>query len=116
MPEERRSSDVGRLSPRLADAEIDRRLAEMDRQELPVNVGNVKQRHVTERIELEQVRFGEALLRHRTRERAITSQQCGGCGAELNNVPAGDHGASTLSAFTSRLRPRTRACSSNCAS
>ena len=53
-----------RLPPRLADAEIDRRLAEIDRHQLAVHVGDVQQRDVAERVEFEQFVLRQALLRH----------------------------------------------------
>ena len=59
-----------RLAPRLADAEIDRRLAEIDRHELAVNIGDMQQRDVAERVELEQFGFGQALLLRKARVNA----------------------------------------------
>ena len=43
-----------RLPFRFADAEIDRRLPEIDRHELAVNIGDMQQRDVANRVEFEQ--------------------------------------------------------------
>ena len=70
MLEKIHAGKMRRLPARLADAEIDRRLAEIDRHELAVNVGDMQQRDIAERIELQQLGFAQALLRHRAREAA----------------------------------------------
>ena len=59
-----------RLPARLADAEIDRRLAEIDRHQLAVDIGDMQQRDIAERVELQQFGFAQALLRHGAREAA----------------------------------------------
>ena len=64
------AGEMRRLPARFADAEIDRRLPEIDRHELPVQIGNMQQRDIADRIEFEEFVFGEALLRHRAREAA----------------------------------------------
>ena len=55
---------VRNQAPRRADAEIDRRLAEIDRLKLAVDVGDVQQRDIAERIELQQLGLAQPLLRH----------------------------------------------------
>src|ERR1043166_3639434 len=47
------------LAFRLPDAEVDRRLAEIDRHQLAVNIGHVQQRDIAGRVEPEQVAFGQ---------------------------------------------------------
>ena len=79
-----------RLSLRRADAEIDRRLAEIDRHQLAMDVGDMQQRDIAERIELQQFGFAQPLLRHGARETAAGCQRRGG-GADLQQFAAGDH-------------------------
>ena len=85
------AGEMRRLAPRLADAEIDRRLAEIDRHQLAVDIGDVQQRDVAERVELEQFRFGEALLRQGARERAVAGRERRGRGADLENFTTRNH-------------------------
>ena len=47
--------DMRRQAARLADAEIDRRLAEIDRHELGVQVGEIEQRELAGRLEAQQI-------------------------------------------------------------
>ena len=94
--EEIRAGDVRRLALRLADAEIDRRLAEIDRHELAVNVGDMQQRDIAERIELEEFVLRQLLLREGAREAAAAGHQGRGRGADLKNFTAGDHLVSPL--------------------
>jgi len=58
---------VGRKTGRLAHTDIDGGLAEVDRHELRVKVGQVDQRHVAEALEIEQVVLRQRLLRRRPR-------------------------------------------------
>ena len=50
------------LPPRLADAEIARRLAEVHRHKLPVHIGDMQQRDIAERLEREQFGLRQPLL------------------------------------------------------
>src|SRR5262245_19326923 len=75
------------LASRLADPEVDRRLAEIHRHELAVNVGHMQQRDVANRVEFEQVGFGQALPRNRTCECAVAGRERGGRGTDLKNFP-----------------------------
>ena len=93
-----------RLSARFADAEIDRRLAEIDRHQLGMDVGDVQQRDIAERVELHELGLGQALLRHGSgkigaRKAAAKRQRRGG-GADLQDFTAGDHGFSFASDFS----------------
>ena len=83
-----------RLPPRLADAEIDRRLAEIDRHQLAVDVGDVQQRDIAERVEFEQFGFAQPLLRHRAREAAAAASAA--VAAPTENFAAVDHGERAL--------------------
>ena len=96
MLEEIRAREMRRLSPRRADAEIDRRLAEIDRHQLAVDVGDMQQRDIAERVELQQFRLGDALLRQRAREAAASGHERRRGGADLENFAAGDHLVSPL--------------------
>ena len=64
---------VGRPAPRLPGAEVDARLAEMDRQELRVDISDVQQRKVAESRNI--VELGSALrvARARSQRRARRS-------------------------------------------
>ena len=57
------AGDMRRLAARLSDAEIDRRLAEIERHQLAMNIGHVNQRDVAERLEGQQFLFRQLLLR-----------------------------------------------------
>ena len=53
-----------------------------------MNIGDMQQRDVAERVELEQVGFGQALLREDARERAIAGRERGRRSANLKNFPS----------------------------
>jgi hypothetical protein len=93
--EEVAAGEMRRLSPRRADAEIDRRLAEIDRQQLAVNVGDMQQCDIAERVEFQQFGFAQPLLRHRTRKAAARRQRRGG-GADLQQFATSDHRVKTF--------------------
>ena len=65
--QEIRAGHVRRKAGNLADADVDGRLAEKDRLELRVNVGDVKQRDVAEFRRAQQIVFVHRLLRRRPR-------------------------------------------------
>src|SRR6185437_9018471 len=90
MPEESAPGDMRRLSPRLADAEIDRRLTVINRHQLAVDISHVQQRDVAERVELQQFVLRQALARHGACEIAAYCQRrCGG--ADLQDLAACHH-------------------------
>ena len=69
---------------RLADAEVDRRLAEIVRHELRMQVGDMQDRHLSQRIEAQQFILREPLLRRQTAERRADDRRRGdGCLSEL---------------------------------
>jgi hypothetical protein len=51
VPEQRFADEVRRLAGRFADAEVDRRLAEMNGAKLRVRIGHVQQAHVAEALD-----------------------------------------------------------------
>src|SRR5665213_4245067 len=79
-----------RLPARLAYADIDRRLTEINRLQLAVDIGDMQQRHIAERVELQQLGLAHALLSHRACETAADRQRRGGR-ANLEDFTAGDH-------------------------
>src|SRR5262249_46635183 len=76
--------------------EIDRRLAEIDRHELRMDVGHVEQSEVAERLEPGEFRLGEALLRYRAADwtEPIARRDCGRRSADLQDFAAIDHDVS----------------------
>ncbi len=58
MPEQRLAHQVRRLAQRAADADVDAGLAEMDRQQLRVAVGEVQQAEVAEGRQVVQLARG----------------------------------------------------------
>ena len=101
-----------RLAPRLADAEVHRRLAEINRHKLAMNIGHMQQRDVAGGVEAEQFGFGQALLRQGTRERAFAGRERGRRSADLKNFPTTEVRPNLLNAgcparSTSDLRSAT---------
>ncbi len=74
--------DVRRLARLLADPDVDRGLAEVDRLELGVDVGDVHQRHVARGGEACQRLLGEALRRGQPRQSAAEDGRGGHGGLE----------------------------------
>ena len=70
--EERRASEVRNAPPPLPDPDIDRRLSEIDRHELRMEVSDVHERHVADGLEGKQVRLAQPLLREGARPTAGT--------------------------------------------
>src|SRR5579863_9734538 len=95
MLEKISARDVRWLAPRGADSEIDRRLTEINRHQLAVNVGHVQQRDISYRVEFQQFALAESLLRHRARKTAGDGQRRRGC-ADLEDFPAGSHGVGLM--------------------
>ena len=77
--------------PHLADTEIDRWLAEHERDELGVDVGDMDQCHVAERLEAQQFLLRQALLRQRPRPAARQNRR--GCGRHLQKIAPREHSA-----------------------
>ena len=65
--QERLAGDVRRLALGVADPEIERRLAEIERRQLAVDVGDVQQRHVADRLEFQKIGLRQPLLRETAR-------------------------------------------------
>jgi hypothetical protein len=89
MLEQRAAGQVRHKPARGPDAEIDRGLTEVQRQELGVDVGDVEERDIADRLEAQQVGLRKPLLgegagpaarQHRSRGRS-----------ELNKVTPGNH-------------------------
>ena len=77
---------------RLADAQIDRRLAEIERDELGVEVGDVDERHRSQRVEAQKVGLRQLLLRGEpTERREARTDQKASRRRRLQEVPAADH-------------------------
>ena len=101
MLEQVLADEMRRLAPRGADAEVDVRLAEVDRQELRVAVGEVQQADVAERLDavVERGAGGEVL-----RRRAGDRQS--GRGSRRRS-PAGIRGESSENCCAKRRRPHS---------
>jgi hypothetical protein len=69
---------------RFADADVGRRLPKQERHELSVDVSDVDERDVSKRLEGEEIRLREALLRERTLP-APERDRGGRCGGDLEN-------------------------------
>ena len=80
------------LPARLADAEIDRRLAEQHRHELGVDVGDMDERDVAERLEAQQLGLRQPLLREGARPAARHERRRRR--GDLNEFAPGDHSGS----------------------
>ena len=76
------AADVRHEPPRLADSEIDRGLAKQHWQELAVNVGDVHEGDIADRVEAKQLVLGQALLRKGPRPAAGRKRGGGGCNLE----------------------------------
>ena len=87
--EQRLAADMRNQSFHLADAEIDRRLAEQQRHELGVEIGNVNEGNVADRLEVQQLLLGEALLSEGTR-RDLRQERCRRRG-HLQKIPPREH-------------------------
>src|SRR4029077_325981 len=80
-----------RLPPRFADSEIDRRLTKVDREELAMDVSDMQQHDIAERIKPEKLRFTQVLLRDGAYERAVASRESRGSNADVKNFTASNH-------------------------
>ena len=87
------AGDVRNRAARLAGAEIDRRLAEMHRKQLRMQVGEMQQRDVADRVETQQLVLREALLRESARPAG--RHERGGRGGDLEEFAAREHGRVT---------------------
>ena len=84
MIEERGSRQMGNQAARVPDAEVDRWLAKIHRQQLPVEVGKMDQRHVAEWLEMQKIRLREPLPGETARPTG--REDGGGCGGELDKL------------------------------
>ncbi len=82
--EQRAAGEVRHQALGVAGAEIDRGLAEIDRAKLRVQVGDVHQRHVAERLEAQQFGLRQPLLGQRLGPAG--RQDRGGRGRQLDEV------------------------------
>ena len=87
--EKRLTADMRHQPLRVADAEIGRRLAEQERHELGMNVGDVHERDVADRVEPQQFVLRQALLRQRARPPA--GQDRRGRGGHLKKIAPRKH-------------------------
>ena len=79
----------------LADADVDAGLAEMQRHQLAVDIGEVHQRDVADRVELQQFILRQAALRCRAPKRANPARRNSRCGKRcLGELPSRDHALS----------------------
>ncbi len=88
------AADMRDQTSRFAGAEIDRRFAEENRQELRMNVGDVDERDIANRLESQQRILGETLLRQRPRPAAGRNGH--GCGSHLQKIAPGEHCSDSL--------------------
>jgi hypothetical protein len=91
-----------RQALRLADAEIDRGLAEIDRQQLRMNVGDMQQRDVAERVELQELVLCQPLLRQRARRQA--GHHGRGRRPDLQKLAAGNHDRASFTLIASEAK------------
>ncbi len=93
MREEILAGNVGHKPLHLADAEIDRRLAEINRHELGVQIRDMDQRDIAERFEPQEISLCQTLLRGGLTKRPDAT--AGGdrrrCEACLHEFAPGDH-------------------------
>ena len=65
MPQEFPACEMWRGAARFGKAEVDRRLAQKDWPQLSMQIGDMQQRDIAQPRKIQQVRFGELLLRQR---------------------------------------------------
>ncbi|MBA7714623.1 hypothetical protein ES703_123652 [subsurface metagenome] len=93
-----------RLAASFADPEIDRRLAEVQRHQLRMAVGEIKDRERAQGIEVQDVRLREALLGCDPAKgtHAAAGQESGGRSRRLQEFALGYHRRLALAARTHR--------------
>src|SRR5690606_40295096 len=84
------ADQMRRQAERTADADIDAGLAEMQRHELRVNVGEMQQRDLPQGLEAQQVGLRNRLRRRGAAQRTAAEQDGSG-GTGLENVAAAQH-------------------------
>ena len=90
--EEGLACKMGRKPFGFTHSEVDGRFPEMLRHELRVQIGDVNNRHLAERIKLKQVRLAQALLRCNLPKRSTpAAKKRGRCHGSLSKLPTGDH-------------------------
>jgi hypothetical protein len=82
---------VRRQPCRLADADVDGRLAEVDRHQLGVEIRQVKQRHLTQGLESQKLILCDRLARRCPNQSRRAAHQDGGRGHGLKEVTAVKH-------------------------
>jgi hypothetical protein len=85
------AGEVGRLAERRADPKVDRGLAEVDRHELGVDVGEVQKGDLANRLEAQQIVLGDFLLRQRPAQPRGRAGDRGGGGGQLKQITPADH-------------------------
>ncbi len=70
MAQEFAAREMWRSAARFGKTKIDRRLAQMDRTQLAMQIGDMQQRDIAQPRKIQQVRFGELLLRQRASKTA----------------------------------------------
>ncbi len=115
------AGDVRQPASGLADAEVERRLAVVERLELRVAVGHVQDGELALGRELQQLVLADGLLRGGTAEPPAEAGNGGGGGSDLQKIPARQHAPSILSvqrtkpaSGAARGRPNPRIFQSTC--
>ena len=85
------AGNVRRKTFRVADAEIGRGLAEIQRHQLAVDIGDMHQRDVSERFERQQFLLGQALLSESPGQAGACAGHRGRCRGDLHEFAARDH-------------------------
>ena len=75
----------------VADAHIHRRLAEINRDEMGVNIANMHQGNLADRVEFQQVVLGDLLLGRGPCQPAGAAHQGRGCGGESEKITTREH-------------------------
>ncbi len=93
LAQEIAAAQMRRQSPRLADADIGGRLAQIDRHELAVQVGHVQERDIADAVEAQELALGEPLLRRDAAERPkpVRRRHRRRGNAHLDELAARDH-------------------------
>jgi len=82
---------MGREASHRSDAEIDGGLAEIDRLQLGVKIGEMEKRHLAFGLEGEELILGDRLLGSQPSERSGACGQSGRCQHDLHEIPARQH-------------------------
>ena len=93
VSEEILTRDMRRQALDLADPDVNRGFAEIDRRQLRVHVGEMQQRHLAHRLEVENARLVDLLLRHNAAEGHGGTGNGGRGGGKMKEFATGYHGA-----------------------